>query len=161
MNGRRYCKVALALAAGVAMAVGGTSLAGGRGAVGGGGMRGGIMQGGGFHGGGFHGGGFQGHGGFRHGGFRRSHGHVVYFAVGTAWPGWREYSYDGGPYYQADYTGPGYDTPSAPPASRNSARTDRASESGWSYYCDQPGGYYPQVKHCPGGWQMEPARPRP
>lgn len=165
MNGRRFRKIVLALAAGAAMAIGGPSVAAGRGGVAGGMHRGGIQgggfHGGGFHGGGFHGGGFQGHGGFRHGGFRPSHGHVVYFAVGTAWPGWWEYSYDGGPYYPADDTWSGYDTPSAPATRRKAANTDSASENGWSYYCDHPGGYYPHVKRCPGGWQMEPARPRP
>jgi len=31
--------------------------------------------------------------------------------------------------------------------------------NGYWYHCDNPPGYYPYVKACPGGWQVVPAIP--
>nr|WP_315594621.1 hypothetical protein [uncultured Cupriavidus sp.] len=144
MNLRKVCKIALALVAGAAMAAGGPTLAGGRG--GGGGMRGGGMQGGSMQGGGFHG-----HDGFHHG-----HGHATFFVVGGGWPGWWwGYPYDSWPYpvaYPGNYAGPVQYI-------EKGDGSDGASANAWWYRCDQPSGYYPYVKDCPGGWQIEPAQP--
>jgi hypothetical protein len=38
---------------------------------------------------------------------------------------------------------------------------DGTSANAWWYRCDQPSGYYPYIKDCPGGWQTEPAQPTP
>ncbi|MFJ1252346.1 hypothetical protein [Cupriavidus sp. CuC1] len=156
MNGRGLCKIALALVAGVAMAAGGPTLAGGRGGGRGGGGGGGGMHGGGMHGGGFHGhDGFH-HDGFRHDGFRHGHGHVA-FVVGGGWPGWWGYPYDRWPYPNAY---PGYYAPAAQYIEQGDG-SDGASANAWWYRCDQPSGYYPYIKNCPGGWQTVPAQPSP
>lgn len=151
MNGRRFCQIVLALVAGVAMVAGGPTLAAGRGGGrggGGGGMHGGGMQGGGMQGGGFHG-----HGGFHHGGFHHGHGHAV-FVVGGGW-GWWGYPYYGWSYPDAYAS---YYAPSVQYIEQGDG-TDGASANAWWYRCDQPSGYYPYVKECPGGWQTEPAQP--
>ncbi|PLQ00819.1 hypothetical protein CYJ10_10315 [Cupriavidus pauculus] len=154
MNGRRFCRIALALVAGVALTAGTPALAGGRGGGSGGGSAGmhqGSMPVGGFRG--------QdgGHFGFRHGGFHRGQGRVVFLAVGTGWPGWWEYAYDGWtdePVYFGYVAPPTQYVEKGKPATASGG----AVPSSWRYYCDQPNGYYPHVKRCPGGWQMEPGR---
>jgi len=161
MNGRGLCRIALAFVAGAALAVGGPTLAAGRGGGGGGGMHGGGMSGGGMQGG-MQGGGFHGHDGFHHDGFHHDgfhhgHGHAVFF-VGGAWPGWWWWGYpyyDGWP-YPAGY--PGYYAPPAQYIEKGDG-SDGASANAWWYHCDQPDGYYPYVKECPGGWQTVPAQP--
>lgn len=148
MNGRRLCKIALALVAGVAMAAGGPTLAGGRG--------GGRGGGGGMHGDGFHSrDGFH-HDGFHHDGFHHGHGHVA-FVVGGGWPGWWGYPYDGWPYPNAY---PGYYAPAVQYIEQGDG-SDSVSANAWWYRCNQPSGYYPYVKDCPGGWQTVPAQPSP
>ncbi|MBV8271496.1 MAG: hypothetical protein JO067_04420 [Cupriavidus sp.] len=157
MNGRGVCRIALALLAGAAMAAGGPALAGNHGGGGGmhgggGGMRGGGMQGSfqghdGFHHDGFH------HDGFHHDGFH--HGHVA-FVVGVGWPGWWGYPYYGGWPYPVSYPASYY----APPA-QYIEQGDGSDANAWWYRCDQPSGYYPYIKECPGGWQTVPAQPMP
>lgn len=39
-------------------------------------------------------------------------------------------------------------TPASPPPA-----------AGYWYYCDNPSGYYPDVKECPGGWRAVAPRP--
>lgn len=139
MNGRRFCAIALALVAGAAMAAGGPTLAAGRGG-----------------GGGMHGGSFHGHDGFHHDGFHHRHGHVAFFVVGAGWPGWWGYPYDGWPY--STYSG--YYAPPAQYIEKGDG-SDGTSANAWWYRCDQPSGYYPYIKDCPGGWQTVPAQPSP
>ncbi|PLP96274.1 hypothetical protein CYJ10_33125 [Cupriavidus pauculus] len=155
MNGRRWCRIALAVVAvvsGAAMVASNPLWAAGRGGGGGGGgMRGGGMQGSGMHGGGFHG-----HSGFHHGGFH--HGHVAFFAVGAGWPGWWGYAYDGWPYYPAYSAYSAYPTTPVTYIEKGDG-SDSASANDWWYRCNEPNGYYPYVQDCPAGWQVELARP--
>ncbi|WER49164.1 hypothetical protein CupriaWKF_18520 [Cupriavidus sp. WKF15] len=146
MDGRRFYKIALAFVAGAAMAAGGQTLAAGRGG-GGGGMHGGMR-------GGMRGGSFHGHDGFHHDGFHHGHGHA-FFVVGAGWPGWWGYPYYGGWPYPDYY---GYYAPPAQYIEKGDV-SDGASANAWWYRCDQPSGYYPYVKTCPGGWQTVPAQP--
>lgn len=150
MNGRRLCQIALACVAAAAMGGGGPALAAGHGG-GGGGMHGG---GGGMHGGGFHNG-----GGFHHDGFHRGHARVA-FAVGGGWWGWPDWGWWGYPYdgWPDPYAYSGYYAPAAQYIEKGDD-SDLASANAWWYRCDRPGGYYPYVKECPGGWQPVPARP--
>src|SRR5471032_2338111 len=100
-------------------------------------------HGGGFHGGGFHGGGF--HGGY-HGG-----GHVgVGVWLGAPWgygygPGWY-----GDPWYNYPYTGT-IVVQQQPPVYVEQGGTQAAPAS---YYCDNPQGYYPDVKSCSVPWRQ-------
>ncbi|KAF7962389.1 hypothetical protein AWV80_22365 [Cupriavidus sp. UYMU48A] len=121
--------------------------------------RGGGGHGGG--GGGMHGGSFHGQGGFHHDGFHNHgfhHGHAA-FVVGVGWPGWWGYPYYGWPY---PYSYPAY-YDYAPPTQyiEQGDGSDAPSANAWWYRCDQPSGYYPYVKNCPGGWHTVPAQPSP
>jgi len=41
------------------------------------------------------------------------------------------------------------------------APTAQQSQTAYWHYCNDPQGYYPYVKECPGGWQLvEPTPPR-
>ncbi len=101
------------------------------------------------HGGG-HGGHHGGHGihGFRHG----HHGFLGPSIVAPIWPYWDPYL---DPYgYPPDitpapqvYIQPAPEAPGQPP-----------EPPSW-YYCDDPQGYYPYVRQCPGGWR--PVAPTP
>jgi hypothetical protein len=110
-----------------------------------------------------HGGGFHGHDGFfHHDGFHHGHGHGhVTFVVGGGWPGWWGYPYYGWPYPDSY---PGYYAPAALyPVQyiEQGDGSDGTSANAWWYRCDQPSGYYPYIKDCPGGWQTVPAQPSP
>lgn len=96
---------------------------------------------GGFHGGGFHGGGAQFHGGgMRYGGgpqahhgfhrFRDFHGRGVIVIGGPFF--WDPYYYD--------------------PALYPVGSVYIAPDGNYSYYCNDPAGYYPEVPSCPSGW---------
>ena len=96
----------------------------------------------------------------------RGHSHIhrrahigVFVGPPLAWP-W----YYPPPYY-APYNSPYYyppvvTVPSMPPVyiEQGEAETTPAPQSYW-YYCDQPPGYYPYVKECPGGWQAVAPQP--
>jgi hypothetical protein len=76
------------------------------------------------------------------------HGHTRVFIGGSFWLGpplfW------GPPYY---YSGPAYYGPPlafVQPSGRYIQRGQE--ESDYWYYCDNPQGYYPYIKACPGGW---------
>ncbi len=79
------------------------------------------------------------------------------FVVGAGWPGWWGYPYDGRPYSNS------YSVYYAPVAQyiEQGDGSDIASANAWWYRCDDPSGYYPYVKNCPGGWLMVPAQPSP
>ncbi len=98
------------------------------------------------HGG--HGGGGGHHGGFHggHSGFHSS----FFFGFGPGiWPGYYAGYY---PYYWgAPVVGWPYDPPvvnEGPPAY---GEPEQQQPYYW-YYCQDPQGYYPYVKGCPGGW---------
>ncbi|MGB7194988.1 hypothetical protein [Collimonas pratensis] len=93
------------------------------------------------HGGGFHGGGAQFHGGgMRYGGgpqahhgfhrFRDFHGRGVIVIGGPFF--WDPYYYD--------------------PALYPAGSAYIAPDGNYSYYCNNPAGYYPEVPSCPSGW---------
>jgi hypothetical protein len=123
-------------------------------------MHGGGSHGGGFHSGGFHGGGFHG-GGFHGGGF---HGSRVFvgFGFGAPWWGWGPgyypayYPYYGayGYYPYTDYYPYAYDyEPSYIQQDNPAYSPPRGGQrGGYSYYCPDPAGYYPQVQTCAKGW---------
>lgn len=50
-------------------------------------------------------------------------------------------------------------TPSAPPVYIEREPDDQAPPAGYWYWCDDPQGYYPTVRECPGGWMQVPPRP--
>jgi len=93
----------------------------------------------------------RGRGGFHNHGF---HGPRVFigprvfvgprFYVGPRYYPYYAYPYPYYPYY--DYAPPVVVTP--PPADY----VQRAPETGYWYYCQDPPGYYPTVAACPGGW---------
>ncbi|MBB5609715.1 MULTISPECIES: hypothetical protein [unclassified Janthinobacterium] len=106
-------------------------------------------HGGGFHGGGFHGGGF--HGAYHGGGHFHGGGHVgVGVWLGAPWgygygPGWY-----GDPWYNYPYTGT-IVVQQQPPVYVEQGGTQAAPAA---YYCDNPQGYYPDVKSCSVPWRQ-------
>jgi len=69
------------------------------------------------------------------------------FPIG-GWPfvGWPYAAYAGWPYLGWPYYAP--EVTAAPPAY---SKPGQQQPSYW-YYCQNPQGYYPYVKSCPGGW---------
>lgn len=118
---------------------------------------------GGFHGvhagwGGHHGGFHGGHGGFHVGiglglwpGYYWG-GYYPYYWGGpvVGWPygAWPYATYAGWPYVGWPYYPP-QGTEAAPPY----GQPDQQQPYYW-YYCQNPQGYYPYVKSCPGGWMQ-------
>jgi len=116
--------------------------------------------------GGYHGGYYGGYRGY-YGGYYRGYypyrgyygGYYPYYwgfpILGWPYAGW-PYAYYGGypylgwPYYPSGVT-------EAPPAESQPAQQPPY----YWYYCEDPKGYYPYVKSCPGGWiEVEPKPPR-
>jgi hypothetical protein len=61
------------------------------------------------------------------------------------------------PYYAYPYRYYGYPYPYAQPPVYNT----EPQQDYW-YYCQNPQGYYPYVKNCPGGWmRVVPTPPQP
>ncbi len=133
----------------------------GHAASGGGSHGGGSWSGSGGHGGSWHGGGTS-HGGWHGGGWHgRRHfwGPRVFFGVGVAAPFWW---YPYGYAYPYPYAYPAYSPPVAVESSPQTyIEQDTQAQQYW-YYCQNPQGYYPYVKECPGGWQqVAPQPPEP
>jgi hypothetical protein len=127
-------------------------------------------HGGGGHGGGGHfggGGHISGYHGYSHGGYYRGgprvapyRGHYGGWGYGGPWLHWRWpwpysnlYYYWGWPYYDPYYWGwpyPDYSyySEAVPPAYSESEE----QQSYYWYFCQDPQGYYPYIKDCPGGW---------
>ena len=88
----------------------------------------------------------DGHGGHFHGG--HVHGHHEHFGVVIGAPTF---------FWPIDPF-PNYYSPpvviESPPV-----YIERDQPSGYSYYCADPRGYYPQVRVCPGGWQRVQVTP--
>jgi len=104
----------------------------------------------------------------RHGG-GHVRGHIGLYIGGPLWWGPRYYyppyyypSY--GYYYPpAYYYPPVVAAPASPPVyvERGDAQAGADDASNWWYYCANPQGYYPYVKHCSGGWQRVAPQPPP
>jgi hypothetical protein len=92
------------------------------------------------------------------------HSHSQFFfsgsiALGPWWPGYPYYPYYSSypyyayypyyPYYPYYYPAPTVAVERQPQENANSGRQQ---QSAYWYYCQDPQGYYPYVKSCPGGW---------
>ena len=118
-----------------------------------------------------HGGGHGGGGGGRRGGFGRGYHHAYYGGFGYGWwgyPYWWDYPYYPYypyydplyyPYYDPYYYG-GYGEPPVPPQGVTAPAASRRQQPSYWHFCQDPEGYYPYVKVCPGGWMtVVPSRP--
>ena len=124
-----------------------------------------------------HGGGHRG-GGWGHWGYGHGYGHGYYGRYGFGWwgypygwgypyawgypHGWNYPYYPSYPYYP--YYGPyydeGYGTPPAPPEEVTPPLESGQQQPSYWRFCQNPEGYYPYVKDCPGGWiAVVPSRP--
>jgi hypothetical protein len=149
-------------------AVPGYAQRGGGGSHGGGGAPGwhgggGHAPGGGWHGGGGGwrggGGGWRGGGGGWRGGWW---GPGVFIGAGLAAPFWW-YPYYGYPYpyaYPYPYGYPAYSPPVVEGSPQTYIEQEAPAQQYW-YYCQNPQGYYPYVRECPGGWQQVAPQPPP
>jgi len=118
-------------------------------------------------GGGAYGGGRGGWGGGHYGGYGHGYGYGYYRGYGYGWwgypygwgyPYWWNYPYYpyNGPYY---YEGYGEPPPVLPQGVTPPAKSGQQQPSYW-HFCQDPEGYYPYVKDCPGGW-MTVVPPKP
>jgi hypothetical protein len=96
--------------------------------------------------GGYYGPGFYGYGGYGYGGYGYGYGYPYYYPPF---------------YYPPAYAyPPTVIAPSAPPVYIQQEQPQPVQpQSNYWYYCQDPEGYYPYVKNCPGGWQ--PVSPQP
>lgn len=101
-------------------------------------------------------------------GFHRSHGHHHGHFHGRAsagivigaplafgyryFPVVPAYAYPYPPVAAAPYPAPMY-------IERGDSAANPRQDSGYWHYCDNPQGYYPYVKDCPGGWRLVPSTP--
>jgi hypothetical protein len=95
------------------------------------------------------------------------HGHIglgFYFGMPYPHPYYPPPYYYPYPYYPPVVVAPAQPPvyiEQAPQASAPSAATSPANTGYW-YHCDNPDGYYPYIKDCPGGWrQVVPTPPAP
>lgn len=113
-------------------------------------------SGGRYHGGGHHG--SHGHQVHRHyHGHRGHHGHGSSYRIwiGPGWrPGWWGSAYPCYRYYSY------YQPPVVIPGQPQLPEPSQEQETYW-YYCEDPQGYYPYVKSCPGGWMKVVPEPIP
>jgi hypothetical protein len=79
----------------------------------------------------------------------------VYIGPGPWYYGPPPYAY----YPPYPYYPPVVTVPSAPPTYIQQGEAEPAPPLSYWYYCEQPQGYYPYVKQCPGGWQKVPSQP--
>jgi hypothetical protein len=82
--------------------------------------------------------------------------------LGPWWPWYPWYAsypyYSYYPYYPYYYPAPAMAVEQQPQAYAESGE----QESDYWYYCQDPQGYYPYVKSCPGGWmKVVPQTPPP
>ncbi len=79
--------------------------------------------------------------------------------IGPGWgPGWWGPVY---PYPYSYYTGPPV-VVQQPPAEEYVAPEPQPEAPSYWYFCQNPNGYYPYVKQCPGGWmKVLPSPPVP
>lgn len=77
-------------------------------------------------------------------------------------PGWG-YPYYGYPYpytYPYPYGYPAYSPPVVEGSPQTYIQQEAPAQQSW-YYCQDPQGYYPYVRECPGGWQQVAPQPPP
>jgi hypothetical protein len=111
---------------------------------------GGYQGSGGYHGSsGYHGSGsHSGHGG--HNGHGNSYNFGI--AIGPGWGGWGP-GWWGPPAYPYYPYYPYYQAPPVVIGQQPQAYVQQnQQESDYWYYCQNPQGYYPYIKSCPGGW---------
>ncbi len=93
----------------------------------------------------------------RGGGYRRVDvGIGVGFGPYWGWGGWSPWYYPP-PYYYPYYYPPVVIERPDPPVYIEQPQP--APAVGYWYYCRSPGGYYPNVRECPGGWLKVLPRP--
>jgi len=102
--------------------------------------------------GGHHGGYYKGHVGWggHHRGYYGGHHGGLHIGIGLGfWPGyyWGNYPY----YWGAPVVGWPYYPPQATEAAPGNSQPEQQQPYYW-YYCENPQGYYPYIKSCPGGW---------
>jgi len=94
------------------------------------------------------------------------HSHVgVGVVVGPYWGPW----YGPSPFYYPPYYSPYYyppyyspvviERPAPPVYIEQSPPAETKPQTDFWFYCQSSGGYYPDVKECPGGWLKVPPRP--
>lgn len=92
----------------------------------------------------------RGHGHFGGGSIRFSMGYPGFYGPGMGFG----YGYGGAFYYPYYYNPPVVNViPETPPVYIEKGQPQPLPANFW-YYCQNPGGYYPAVKTCPGGWQQ-------
>jgi hypothetical protein len=100
-------------------------------------------------------GGYHGGSGYHGNNHHNGHGNSYSFWVGGVAPGWWGPAYPYPRYYPYSY--PYYPNPYYVPAPVVIAEQPALSDPGpeqnsYWYYCENPRGYYPYIKSCPGGW---------
>ena len=118
------------------------------------------------------GGGPRGGGRGYYGGYAHGYPYGYYGRYGYGWRGypyWWGYSYWWGypywwsspyySYYDPYYYG-GYGEPPVPPEGGSPPAASGQQQSSYWHFCQNPEGYYPYVKDCPGGWlTVVPSKP--
>ena len=90
---------------------------------------------------------------------RYGYGGYGYGGYGFGGYGWGGYGY---PFYypRAYYYPPTVIVPTTPPVYIQQQAQPVQPQTSYWYYCQNPDGYYPYVKNCPGGWlQVAPQPP--
>lgn len=106
------------------------------------------------------GGGRPGYGGY-HRGYGKYHGGWGHYHHGSGssysfgasivlGPPW--YYYPAYPYYPYYYAAPPVVVQTPPPVYYSQPQAQLEQKEAYWYYCQDPQGYYPYVKSCPGGW---------
>ncbi len=107
-----------------------------------------------------HGGWGHGHGGWHygghygwgyHGGYYPYWHYPYYWGWGGVYLGWPYVGWPYGVYAGYPYMGWPYSPPAVTEAPQPYTAPDQQPPEYW-YYCQNPQGYYPYVKSCPGGW---------
>ncbi|HUL23257.1 MAG TPA: hypothetical protein VLZ10_17515 [Thermodesulfobacteriota bacterium] len=115
----------------------------------------------------------QRHGGGHYRGYGHGYGHGYYGGRGYGWWGYPygwAYPYGWGypygwnyPYYPyyGPYYGGGYEVPTVPPEEVTPPpESGQQQQPSYWRFCQDPEGYYPYVKDCPGGWMaVVPSKP--
>ncbi|SER71396.1 hypothetical protein SAMN05421690_10587 [Nitrosomonas sp. Nm51] len=84
------------------------------------------------------------------------------FGIHFGYPGYLGYGYYDPYFYPSLYSYPPVVVPMTPPVivqstppvyiQQHEQPTPGHSQTNYWYYCQDPDGYYPYVKQCPGGW---------
>ncbi len=104
------------------------------------------------HGGWHYGGHYGWHSGWGyHGGYYPYWHYPYYWGWGGVYLGWPYVGWPYGVYAGYPYMGWPYYPPAVTEAPQPYTAPDQQQPEYW-YYCQNPQGYYPYVKSCPGGW---------